>query len=74
MALKQRFKIESNFSLASMTDVIFLLLIFFHDHIYHCSAKRYTGIIAKIAATGSGKTHNKGYHRQGYELLCSQCK
>jgi biopolymer transport protein ExbD len=29
MALKQRFKIESNFSLASMTDVIFLLLIFF---------------------------------------------
>ena len=29
MALKQRFKIESNFSMASMTDVIFLLLIFF---------------------------------------------
>ncbi|MDD2513007.1 MAG: biopolymer transporter ExbD [Proteiniphilum sp.] len=29
MALKQRFNIESNFSLASMTDVIFLLLIFF---------------------------------------------
>ncbi|MDD3788062.1 MAG: biopolymer transporter ExbD [Petrimonas sp.] len=29
MALKQRFKIEPNFSMASMTDVIFLLLIFF---------------------------------------------
>ena len=29
MPLKQRFNIESNFSLASMTDVIFLLLIFF---------------------------------------------
>ncbi|HBG57563.1 ExbD/TolR family protein [Proteiniphilum sp. UBA1028] len=29
MALKQRFKLESNFSMASMTDVIFLLLIFF---------------------------------------------
>ncbi|MCE5177913.1 MAG: biopolymer transporter ExbD [Bacteroidetes bacterium GWD2_45_23] len=29
MALKQRFKIETNFSMASMTDVIFLLLIFF---------------------------------------------
>jgi len=29
MALKQQFKIESNFSMASMTDVIFLLLIFF---------------------------------------------
>ena len=29
MALKQRFNIESNFSMASMTDVIFLLLIFF---------------------------------------------
>lgn len=29
MSLKQRFTIESNFSMASMTDVIFLLLIFF---------------------------------------------
>lgn len=29
MALKQRFKIEPTFSMASMTDVIFLLLIFF---------------------------------------------
>lgn len=29
MALKQRNKIESGFSMASMTDVIFLLLIFF---------------------------------------------
>ncbi|HUI33863.1 MAG: biopolymer transporter ExbD [Dysgonamonadaceae bacterium] len=29
MALKQRHKIESGFSMASMTDVIFLLLIFF---------------------------------------------
>ncbi|PLB86375.1 biopolymer transporter ExbD [Dysgonamonadaceae bacterium] len=29
MALKQRFNIEPNFSMASMTDVIFLLLIFF---------------------------------------------
>ncbi len=29
MALKRRHKIESNFSMASMTDVIFLLLIFF---------------------------------------------
>src|SRR5690554_4910 len=29
MALKQRFPIETNFSMASMTDVIFLLLIFF---------------------------------------------
>lgn len=29
MALKQRFNIEANFSMASMTDVIFLLLIFF---------------------------------------------
>ena len=29
MALKQRFNIESIFSMASMTDVIFLLLIFF---------------------------------------------
>ena len=29
MALKQRHTIESNFSMASMTDVIFLLLIFF---------------------------------------------
>ena len=29
MALKQRFKLETNFSRASMTDVIFLLLIFF---------------------------------------------
>ena len=29
MALKQRFKIETNFSMASMTDVIFSLLIFF---------------------------------------------
>jgi len=29
MALKQRFRIETNFSMASMTDVIFLLLIFF---------------------------------------------
>ena len=29
MALKQRFSIETNFSMASMTDVIFLLLIFF---------------------------------------------
>ncbi len=29
MALKQRFNIETNFSMASMTDVIFLLLIFF---------------------------------------------
>ena len=29
MSLKQRFRIESNFSMASMTDVIFLLLIFF---------------------------------------------
>lgn len=29
MALKQRFTIETNFSMASMTDVIFLLLIFF---------------------------------------------
>lgn len=29
MALKQRFNIEASFSMASMTDVIFLLLIFF---------------------------------------------
>ena len=29
MALKQRFSIETNFSMSSMTDVIFLLLIFF---------------------------------------------
>ena len=29
MALKQRFRIDTNFSMASMTDVIFLLLIFF---------------------------------------------
>ena len=29
MALKQRHTIESSFSMASMTDVIFLLLIFF---------------------------------------------
>ncbi len=29
MALKQRHTLESNFSMASMTDVIFLLLIFF---------------------------------------------
>jgi len=29
MALKQRYSIEKNFSMASMTDVIFLLLIFF---------------------------------------------
>ena len=29
MALKQRFRIETNFSMASMIDVIFLLLIFF---------------------------------------------
>jgi biopolymer transport protein ExbD len=29
MALKQKHTIESNFSMASMTDVIFLLLIFF---------------------------------------------
>jgi len=29
MGLKQRFNIEPNFSMASMTDVIFLLLIFF---------------------------------------------
>ena len=29
MALKQRFTIETNFSMASMTDMIFLLLIFF---------------------------------------------
>ncbi|MDI9604152.1 MAG: biopolymer transporter ExbD [Bacteroidota bacterium] len=29
MALKQRYSIETNFSMASMTDVIFLLLIFF---------------------------------------------
>ena len=29
MALKQRFNVEANFSMASMTDVIFLLLIFF---------------------------------------------
>ncbi len=29
MALKQRYTIEKNFSMASMTDVIFLLLIFF---------------------------------------------
>lgn len=29
MSLKQRFTIETNFSMASMTDVIFLLLIFF---------------------------------------------
>lgn len=29
MALKRRTKIEENFSMASMTDVIFLLLIFF---------------------------------------------
>lgn len=29
MALKQRFNLEANFSMASMTDVIFLLLIFF---------------------------------------------
>ena len=29
MALKQRFKTEPTFSMASMTDVIFLLLIFF---------------------------------------------
>ncbi|HHU25303.1 MAG TPA: biopolymer transporter ExbD [Bacteroidales bacterium] len=29
MALKQRYSIEKGFSMASMTDVIFLLLIFF---------------------------------------------
>ena len=29
MALKRRAKISPNFSMASMTDVIFLLLIFF---------------------------------------------
>ena len=29
MALKQKHTLESNFSMASMTDVIFLLLIFF---------------------------------------------
>lgn len=29
MALKRRFDLEVNFSMASMTDVIFLLLIFF---------------------------------------------
>ena len=29
MSLKQRFSIETNFSMASITDVIFLLLIFF---------------------------------------------
>lgn len=29
MSLKRRFGIETNFSMASMTDVIFLLLIFF---------------------------------------------
>ena len=29
MALKQRFNVESNFSMASMTDIVFLLLIFF---------------------------------------------
>ena len=29
MALKQRFNVEANFSMSSMTDVVFLLLIFF---------------------------------------------
>lgn len=29
MALKQRLNVEANFSMASMTDIIFLLLIFF---------------------------------------------
>jgi biopolymer transport protein ExbD len=29
MALKQRFNVEANFSMASMTDIVFLLLIFF---------------------------------------------
>ena len=29
MALKQRFNVEANFSISSMTDVVFLLLIFF---------------------------------------------
>ena len=38
MALKQRFKTEPTFSMASMTDVIFLLLIFY-DHIDHCCAE-----------------------------------
>ena len=29
MAIKQKTKIESTFSLSSMTDIVFLLLIFF---------------------------------------------
>lgn len=29
MALKRRTKVESNFSMSSMTDIVFLLLIFF---------------------------------------------
>ena len=29
MALKQRFNVEANFNMSSMTDVVFLLLIFF---------------------------------------------
>ena len=57
MALKRRQKISPNFSMASMTDLIFLLLIFF---MITAPARQ---------AADFGETAHTGNHRQAAELL-----
>ena len=58
MALKRRTKVNEAFSMASMTDVIFLLLIFF----------MVTSTVV-IPKANSGETSYEGNDRRELELL-----
>ncbi len=68
MALKRRTKINENYSMASMTDVIFLLLIFFMISSTGCNSKRDKSHTAAITKADCCKTAYQTYHRRGIKL------
>ena len=69
MALKRRTKVNEAFSMASMTDVIFLLLIFFMVTSTVVIPERHQGYLAASAKANSGETSYEGNDRRKLELL-----
>ena len=68
MALKRRTKVNEAFSMASMTDVIFLLLIFFMVT-STVVIPTHQGYLAASAKANSGETSYEGNDRRELELL-----
>ena len=69
MALKRRQKISPNFSMASMTDLIFLLLIFFMITSTMVSPNAIKVLLPQGRQQTSAKTTYTGNYRQESELL-----